>query len=459
MPKNCLNIKVGDDIVFEATARQTEYLLSEAKYPLFGGAMRGGKSYSLCAGALLQSLKYPGNRGYLARKAFADFRKTTLVTLFRVIPAKLIKSHNKSDKIIELVNGSTIEYGDLEDWNKLRSLELGWAGIDEASEIDETTFNILATRVGWWKLPDGGVPEQKIYLASNPDAGFLYDKWVKAYEGLIKQNKDFVFYPAMPKDNPYITQEFIDNLYAILPATLAKRYLDGSWHVVLEDNPVYGNDFNPDIHGKKGLKINPMLPIYRGWDFGLNPSCIFIQLNGGRIYILREYTISNGVMGLEKFVDNIVIPAVKEEVPYFKFYDYCDPSGFFQSQLDMRSCVDVLNLRGIYPVAGELGQEKRRRSVSKYLNTMVDGEPCLFLDIEKCPVLFQGFLGRFKYAKHSTTKDALKFEKTPESHIHEALQYICSGIDASGMGQIVDLEDLVKNRPSIFDSYLFPNTI
>jgi len=459
MIKDCLKIKIDDNVVFEATPRQTEYLLSEAQYPLFGGAMRGGKTYALCGGALFQSLKYPGNRGYIGRKTFADFRKTTLVTLLKVIPSKLLKSHNKSDKVIELVNGSLIEYGDFEDWNKLRSLEIGWAAIDEASEIDETTFNVLATRIGWWKLPDGSIPEQKIYLASNPDAGFLYNRWVKAYEGLLPKEKNFTFYPALPRDNPYITQEFIDNLYKVLPSALAKRYLDGSWHIVLEDNPVYGNDFNPELHGKRGLIFNPMLPIYRGWDFGLNPSCVFAQLNQGRLFIPQEYTISNGTMGLERFVDQIILPAVQNRFRDYQFYDYCDPSGFFQSQIDMRSCIDVLNERGIYPIAGELGQEKRRQSVSKYLNSMVDGEPCLFLDIENCPVLFQGFLGRFKYAKRSTISDDLKFEKTEESHSHEALQYLCSGIDKSGVGQMVDLEEIIKNRPAILNSYIFPNTI
>jgi hypothetical protein len=110
---DCLNIEVNGKIIFTATPRQTEFLLSKAKYPLFGGAMRGGKSVALCAGALLQSLKYPGNRGFLARKTLTDFKRTTEITLFNVIPKDLIKSHNKTDRVITLVNGSLIEYGDL----------------------------------------------------------------------------------------------------------------------------------------------------------------------------------------------------------------------------------------------------------------------------------------------------------------------------------------------------------
>lgn len=456
--KDCLNIKVNEKVIFTATPRQTEFLLSLAKYPLFGGAMRGGKSYALCAGALLQSLKYPGNRGYIARKTFADFKKTTMMTLFNVIPNDLIKSHNKSDKVITLVNGSIIEYGDLEDWNKLRSLEVGWGAIDEASELDDTLFNIFATRVGWWKLPDKSVPEQKIYLASNPGAGFLYNRWVKAYEGIADFNPDFVFYPALPKDNPYITQDFIENLYKVLPQNLAQRYLDGSWHVVLEDNPVYGNDFNPSIHATNVLKPNPHLPIYLGFDFGLTPACVFCQYIFGRLFIFRELVTLTS-MGIERFTETRVIPTIKEFFPNYEIKSFCDPAGFVASQVDERTCVDVLNRNGIYPMAGEVHTEKRRMSVSKFLNTNIDGSPALLIDKANCPMLFQGFLGEFKYNKTTGSNDSPGFEKNEFSHVHEAVQYVTSGLEKSGVSEQIDFEKLIAERPAYLDKYIISNTI
>ena len=65
---------------YQPTPRQNEAHNATERFRLYGGAMGGGKSVWLCAEVLMQSLRYPGNRGYLCRHHMVDVKRSTLVT-------------------------------------------------------------------------------------------------------------------------------------------------------------------------------------------------------------------------------------------------------------------------------------------------------------------------------------------------------------------------------------------
>jgi len=113
-------------------------------YILYGGAMGGGKSVWLVNYGIELSMRYPGNRGYLCRHELASFKKTTQMTLEEWLDSKLIEQHNKSDHFYKFKNGSMIMYGGLGDdiraIEKLKSMEIGWFGIDQAEETTENFF-------------------------------------------------------------------------------------------------------------------------------------------------------------------------------------------------------------------------------------------------------------------------------------------------------------------------------
>jgi len=89
-------------------SKQVEFHNALEKFKLYGGAMGGGKSYTLVAEAIRLSLTYPGNRGYLCRKTYKDFKRTTLPILNEMLPTRVIESYNKVDGEIYLINGSII---------------------------------------------------------------------------------------------------------------------------------------------------------------------------------------------------------------------------------------------------------------------------------------------------------------------------------------------------------------
>ena len=184
--------------------KQTLFREATERYKLFGGGVGGGKSRALCAEAIRQSFLYPGNRGFAGRNEAEAFRKTTLVTLLSLIveietlagQRLLAKNgHNQTKKEIYFINGSMILYGGMSGPDadeRIKSLEIGFFIVDEASECNEDVVNMLKARLRW-KLPSKKYPRFFGLFASNPEPGWLKNTFVVPQQlGTPKQAHLFV---------------------------------------------------------------------------------------------------------------------------------------------------------------------------------------------------------------------------------------------------------------------------
>lgn len=225
-----------DKDIYKAHPRQVIFHEASETYKLYGGAMGGGKSYALCAEAIALSYDYPGNRGYLCRHELVSFKRTTLLTLMGLLEESgLIEQHHQSDHYFTLkdCNGSVIFYGGLGDDNRaierLKSMEIGWFGIDEASETTEAFFMMLGSRL---RLQLPGIKYFGL-LASNPDPGWLKKRFID------QKLPDYIFIPALPRDNPRLPPGYVQRLTELFPEDWQARFLEGDWTAFEGTNNVF----------------------------------------------------------------------------------------------------------------------------------------------------------------------------------------------------------------------------
>lgn len=213
--------------------RQLKAHLTQATYPLYGGAMRGGKTTWLVNSGIQLSMMFPGNRGYLCRHELEEFKRSTLKEVEKWMDPALYLYHNKSEKLFKFRNGSELYYGGLGDdqrgLDKLKSMELGWFGVDQVEETTEDHFFMLSSRLSL-NLP--GIVF-KGFCTANPASNWVKIRWID------QDLEDHDFITALPEDNPYNPSGYLEGMKKILPPELFKSWMRGDWDVLSEESHVY----------------------------------------------------------------------------------------------------------------------------------------------------------------------------------------------------------------------------
>lgn len=153
-----------------ASDEQRAFLHSQQREVLYSGWMGAGKSRILCEKAWYLAKLYPGITVGIFRKVAASLPATTLRTFLRdVVEPRLIAKRNLTENWYELTNGSRIYFLGLDPDpatgvpSKIGSLELAWAGVDEAVELTEADWMMILGR-----LRDPRMPYHQIAAATNP---------------------------------------------------------------------------------------------------------------------------------------------------------------------------------------------------------------------------------------------------------------------------------------------------
>jgi hypothetical protein len=159
-----------------------------------------------------------------------DFTNTTLETWKKAIPAKCFRIHEQKKKIF-LYNGTTVDYGGLDDplmIQGLNSAEYGNIAVDQAEEIEKDSFAMLrGTLRHMAKTPEGKtfVPDYQVMMSANPAQCWLKEDFI------LRPKPGFTYIKALPTDNPYLPPSYVANLseaFQHRPQLLA-AYLHGSW--------------------------------------------------------------------------------------------------------------------------------------------------------------------------------------------------------------------------------------
>ncbi len=399
-------------IVYQAKPKQQAFHDSKAKYKLYIGAWRAGKTYAGCQEAINQSRFYPNNCGVIFRKDYADLRDTTMKTFFEILPSDSseVAVWNKSEHYLKLKNGSEVYFKYLKDGTKLGSLNLGWWFIDEAEEVTEEVFIYLKGRLSLKHAECRG------WLVSNPPNT---DHWL--YKN-FEEEKSFdtaTFHASTYENKEFLPDGYISSLEK-LPDSWRKKYLEGQYGFTPDGDPFY-QGYNEKQHKRKLTYIKNR-PIYRAWDYGYHhPACSFHQFDAkGRWLILRE-ELGSGIT-IERFGEYIKARCREWYPDVDEWVDYGDPAGEQKTDKSEKTSIEILASMGIFVMSRQSTYRERKEIIERKLASLIDGIPSLCID-ESCKTINDGFLGGYHYPvyKKGQAFDPRRFEVPYRDGFYEHL--------------------------------------
>ena len=298
-----------------ASTEHLDFFASRAPEIVASGWMGAGKSRILCEKAWMVARRYPGVTVGMFRKAQNSIAATTERTFERDVVERryLAAGHlgrNKSEHWWGLANGSRIYFLGLDPDpvtgvpSKVGSLDLGWAGVDEAVELTESDWIMLLGR-----LRDPRMPWHQLAAATNPGPP---KHWLR--QRFLEDPEHRVMLPI--RHNKFLTDEY-RSMLANLPDTAAGRRLGrGEWAAA--EGVIW---MLPDeqVEHREG----PFKRIVAGVDWGFVHAfaCEVIgQTGSGRLSVIRE-VYAKGAL-LRDIIP--VLLAIQAEHPSMMFH--ADPS-------------------------------------------------------------------------------------------------------------------------------------
>jgi len=330
-----------------------------------------------------------------------------------------------------------------QDLRKIKSLEVTGVYINELSEVPQGALSHLKGRTNhrypsrsfcpmpYWSgvIADTNPPDVDHWIYKDFELASLESyKIFKQPPGLLK-DEDGKWYQNSDCDN---ANNLADDYYLKLAEgqteAFTKVYCLGEYGSVGFGKKVYP-EYNDDFHSVEKIHAIQGDPIHLGWDFGLTPACVVMQISPrGQVRILKEYTSED--MGIRTFAKNIVLPQLAIDFPYNKIgISRADPSGIAGDDImEELSCIGELNSLGISTHAGRTNDlEPRIGSVRYFLNNMIDGQPAYVLSREGCPILRKGKQKDYIYKRVNVGGEE-RYKEVPHknfaSHIADAEQYI-----------------------------------
>jgi hypothetical protein len=431
------------EIVFDYADAPTIKRFSEDRHFIrglmgpFGSGKSSGCVMELVKIAAAQHKQADGkkrSRFAVIRNTYPQLRDTTVRTFHDWLPPMYFGQW-KSSEHIYIIDRLDPEI-EMEVWFRaldkpehvanLLSAEFTAAWVNEAREVPYAVIKALMGRVGRYpSLRDGGAVRAGIIMDTNPpdDESWWYDLFeVRRPENAALFRQPGGRSPAA-ENVRNLPPDYYSNMISDGDEDFIRVYVDGEYGYVKEGKPVYP-EYVDSVHCQE-IEPLPGVTIYRGWDFGLTPACVFSQvLPDGRFLTFDELTADT--ISIDEFAETVLEHSAR--YGRVDWVDVGDPAGGAQTAAnkDLKSCFDVLHGHKIMIEPGEQALPIRLGSVKKALNTLIAGKP-RFIIHPRCKLLRKGFQGRYQYKRIKVAGAEEKYQDKPDknaySHPHDALQY------------------------------------
>lgn len=238
-------------IVFTKKQKEAfdDLISGQYNFILYGGAIRGGKTFWGLASLLFYCQMYPGSRWVVIRQDMERIRITTIPSFEKIEAAGFLK---RSPYEYIHPNGSVILFKSEnferdKELNWMKGLECNGFLFEEINECQEQTLYKAFERSGSWIIPRMEVQPKPVIIATcNPTQGWVkqkvYDKWM---DDTLKPTWKYI--PAKITDNPHLPQAYIDSL-SNLPLYEYEVFVNGRWDVQLKTGGEFWKSFEIEQH-------------------------------------------------------------------------------------------------------------------------------------------------------------------------------------------------------------------
>lgn len=288
-------------------------LSGKYKVVCYGGAIRGGKTFSSLGALTLLHKRFPGSRSIIVRDSLTTLKMNVLPSIDKAFPSNFIKQHNATDFWWQFTNGSFTKFvsenikqdPELKAWN---GLEFNFCLLEQSEELQERTFFKALERLGSYMMPRGLTqPPPVLMVTVNPT-----DTWARKwfYEPYLAGTlpEGWLYIPARIDDNPHIAESYKESLLMMKHANPIhyEKFVSGNW----DAKESTGNEFYPRFErGKHTGQVPylPGLPIWQSWDANSLPYCAMFcaQIEDKRsaggprtLRVFQEYAIGSPNSGL-----------------------------------------------------------------------------------------------------------------------------------------------------------------
>jgi len=281
-------------IVFEPFPKQIEFLeaifSNNYNFIMYGGSIRGGKTFAGIGALLLLSKMYPNSKWCIVRDTLQTLKRTTIPSFNKICPQSFIKSYNQDTQTVHLTNGSQIifmgeNFADDKELNRFKGLEVNGFLLEEINELQQKTFYKCIERAGSQIIDKQ--PKPIILATCNPSNNWvkelIYNKWK-----LNDLPNNWLYIPSKITDNPFVPESYLESLKTLTTYEY-QVFVEGNWELQERTGSEFYKYFNLDKHVKR-LEYNPELPLHISWDENVNPylPCGIFQVQGTEIRMIDE---------------------------------------------------------------------------------------------------------------------------------------------------------------------------
>lgn len=262
----------------------------EIDVSLYQGGFGSGKTFSGSLLGIILCLKYAGIIGLVGAQTLGLVRDTTLVSYKEHFDRMGLVygrdwTEQKSENKIVFSNGSTILFRHFEEPDKLKSLNLGFVELEEMSDIPQSTFDMLYSRLRQTKKKEWGPNfKYRLFGHTNPEErkGWIYRYFVE------NKQPNYRMVIAPTTDNEHnLPKGFVEGMRKLYTEEYFKRNVLGQFGDYATGLATKG--FNRQDNLRTDIEINKNFPLHLTCDFNTDPMCWYImQIYNNNVYILHE---------------------------------------------------------------------------------------------------------------------------------------------------------------------------